>query len=217
MIGSRGVTPPDVVAGLGVLADLLKNIDPTLLGRLEELKAEEYRVATNGQALASAEAEHRERTRILEQRKGELDQREAGLVERERACEASVTEVARRQASFNDQARELREREAALAAEREKLAQSAREFTEGCSAKRTELASEIQAAKDEIARQRQQAATAVQEDEATHAANIRRMHEVAEGEIARQQRELVQREAQLGERERAINERAAQLRAVLGA
>jgi len=217
MIGSRGVTPPDVVAGLGVLADLLKNIDPTLLGRLEELKAEEYRVATNGQALASAEAEHRERTRILEQRKGELDQREAGLVEREQACAASAAETARRQASFNDQARELREREAALAAEREKLAQSAREFTEGCSAKRTELAGEKQAAKDEIARQRQQAATAAQEAEATHAASIRRMHEVADAEIGRQQRELTQHEAQLAERERAINERAAQLRAVLGA
>jgi len=57
----------------------------------------------------------------------------------------------------------------------------------------------------------------VQEDEATHAANIRRMHEVAEGEITRQQRQLSQREAQLADRERAINERAAQLRAVLGA
>ena len=43
------------------------------------------------------------------------------------------------------------------------------------------------------------------------------MHEVAEGEIARQQRELVQREAQLGG---ALVDRAlalAKLRAVLGA
>ena len=217
MIGSRGVTPPDVVAGLGVLADLLKNIDPTLLGRLEELKAEEYRVATNGQALASAEAEHRERTRILEQRKGELDQREAGLVERERACEASATQVTQRQASFDGQAAELAGREAALAANFEELAKAKRDFAAGCSVERDRIASDIQAAKDEIARQRQQAATAVQEDEATHAANIRRMHEVAEGEITRQQRQLSQREAQLADRERAINERAAQLRAVLGA
>ena len=218
MMGSRGDASPQLAA-LTLLAELvalLKGADGTLGIRLAELQAEEERVAANTAALASAEAEHRQRTQALEERHGELDQREAALVEREQACAARVSEVTRRQASFDDQAAALAAREGALVGEREKLAQSAREFADTCSAERAVIAGEKQQAKDEIARQRQQAATAAQEAEATHAASIRRMHEVADTEIARQQRELVQREVVLATREQAIRDRAAELSAVLG-
>src|ERR1700751_546929 len=109
MMGSRGTSPPQVTTALALLADLLKNADPTLAGRIAELQAEEERVAAHLTALATAEAEHDERTRILEERKALLDEREAGLTTREAACTANAAETAGRQASFSRQASVLAE------------------------------------------------------------------------------------------------------------
>ncbi|HYP35539.1 MAG TPA: hypothetical protein VEQ62_04305 [Stellaceae bacterium] len=216
MIGSRGVTPPDVVAGLGVLAELLKNIDPTLVGRLEELQAEERRIAEQRAALQVADAENQARVVQLEQRKAAVDAAANAVADREAACAASAEETARRQASFDAQGRVLDERRAALVNRTEELAKAEGEFATACESERGKIAAERQAAADQIARDRQQAKMAAQEEEATHAANIRRMHEVADGEITRQQRELTQREAAVAERERAISKRAGELLAVLG-
>ena len=209
MLGSRGTTPPDVVAGLGVLAELLKNMDLTLVGRLEELQAEERRISEQRAALQTAEAENQARVGQLEQRKAEIAAAATAVADRE-------AETARREASVVDQRRVLQARDAALVERARQQDQAERDSADACQRERDKIVAEHQAVLEQIAKDRQQAATAAQEDEATHVAQIGRLHEVAVAELDRQKRELLQREAALADREKAIRDRAAQLRAALG-
>jgi hypothetical protein len=216
MLGSRGTTPPDVVAGLGVLAELLRNIDPTLVGRLEELQAEERRIGEQRAALKTAEAENQARVGQLEQRKAGIDAAATAVIDREAACATSAAATARLRARLDEESRAIEARAAELIAERERQEQAKRDFATACERERGKIAAERQAAAEQIAKDRQQAATAAQEDEATHVAQIGRLHEVAVAELDRQKRELLQRQAALADRETAIRDRAAQLRAALG-
>ena len=216
MLGSRGTTPPDVVAGLGVLAELLKNIDLTLVGRLEELQAEERRISEQRAALQTAEAENQARVGQLEQRKAEIAAAAADVAAAATAVADREAETARREASVVDQRRVLQARDAALVERARQQDQAERDSADACQSARDKIVAEHQAVLEQIAKDRQQAATAAQEDEATHVAQIGRLHEVAVAELDRQKRELLQREAALADREKAIRDRAAQLRAALG-
>jgi hypothetical protein len=152
----------------------------------------------------------------LEQRKAEIAAAAAEIAAAAAEIAAAATAVADREAAtarlrarLDEESRALEARAAELIAQREQQEQAERDFAIACQRERDKIAAERQAAAEQIAKDRQQAATAAQEDEATHVAQIGRLHEVALAELGRQRRELLQREAALADREKAVRDRVA--------
>jgi hypothetical protein len=215
MMGSRGDSPPPVTTALRVLADLLQNADPTLAARLAELQREEERVAAVTAALATAEAEHQARVGILDQRKDELDERQAGLVSREAACTASAAETARQQTSFNMQASVLAGREAEMNERSAALAQARKDLEHDTARAQAATRDERDRMLVEIAKRGQQAETAAQELKAAAQAEAAEIRAAGNADISRGRQQLQAREATVAAREEALHQRIAEFKAKL--